>query len=66
MGDVVLSPAGRAYRVQGFTLNNHLIVTEHGLDRTPAVVSMEIGTEGLTFPAVEYTVRHAAGLVEFA
>lgn len=50
VGQLILSPMGRGYRVIGFSLDNHVFAQPYGLGTDPLVRFIEIeNIEGITF-----------------
>ena len=66
VGDIVVSRHnGLAYRVQGFTLDNLLLLKPHGLGHCETTLLVFGIAEGFPHPPREETWRHPQGLVEF-
>ena len=68
IGDLVTDDSGsRIYRVIGFDRDNQVILTPHGLNHDPAVMTITATGFGMTIlnPEPETVLRHSDGFVEF-
>jgi len=65
VGDIVVSGTGQLYRVQGFTRDNTVLVTQHGLGADPAITGLEFLAAGLDHPKAQNVMIHRDGLIQF-
>lgn len=66
VGDIVVSANGNLYKIAGFSLDNAVFVTPHGLGLHRAILAVEFKPEGLAhLPKEAYTPFHKNGLVGF-
>ena len=67
VGMRIVSPAGRLYKVIGFTKENTLICTQAGLDIDPMIAHVNLRPDGCKWAdEPTYNYRHSVGLIEMA
>jgi len=55
-----------SWRIQGFTLDDEVVVSPHGLNHHPAVRWMTVHPAAIRKQKDEYAILHRDGIVEFA